>query len=606
MSNNRYSVKKTIGRLLHNVNRCNPKLYLPFSIYTIAAGIYPLLGVILPKLLLTELAKGSDAGVQNILLIAGGFFLAVALLGFVKSWLVAKFDSDLTLLRLDYIGDITVKLTQMQYRNMEDSYFWEHWQKAMAAPSSNGNGIEGVYHKLFETPAVLVTIVIMAVIIASQSPLILLGLIVNVAVIVWIGRRQHRYQFSKKEELAKRERKVAYYNTTTYDFNYGKDIRTYQVRDRILRNYSAEIKGYAAVHRMIRNHEYHLGFLALFGLLISDGITYFILIKRVLDGMSIADFSMYLGIVVALSVLLKTAADDIIFIFNEGEYVSEYFRLIDTDYHEVDKEVPAVVDDTLEIEFCDVSFKYPGSERYIFKNLNFTIHKGERLAIVGINGAGKSTLVKLMTGLFDVTEGEIRINGMPLKAYDRQALYSMYSVVFQECLMLSYTIRENIACSLNDIDDDRVEEVLRKVGLWEKVNAYPQKTHQRMLKIFDEEGALMSGGETQKMAIARALYKGGSMVIMDEPTAALDALAEAAIYEDFSSLVKDKTAVYISHRLASTKFCDKIALFDENGLREYGSHEELMELQGEYCHMFTVQGKYYTQGGVADEGLAKA
>lgn len=317
--------------------------------------------------------------------------------------------------------------------------------------------------------------------------------------------------------------------------------------------------------------------------------------------MSIADFSMYLAAVAGLSLMLKTVAGDIAFIINEGQYVYDYFNFIEKDLGEKGGTREAIKDDTLEVVFDNVSFCYPGTDKYIFKNLNFTVHKGERLAIVGINGAGKSTLVKLMVGLFDVTEGEIRINGIPIKEFDKKQLFSMFSVVFQDVNILAFTVKENVACSSVDIDEERVNDALQRVGLKEKIEKLPKGMEQMMLKIIEEDGAELSGGESQKLSIARALYKGGNMVIMDEPTAALDALAEAEIYENFSELVKGKTSVYISHRLASTKFCDKIALFDGTGLKEYGNHDELMKLEGDYYHMFSVQGKYYTEGAYANE-----
>ena len=255
-------------------------------------------------------------------------------------------------------------------------------------------------------------------------------------------------------------------------------------------------------------------------------------------------------------------------------------------------------EDTLEIVFDHVSFRYPHAEKNVFTDLNFTIHAGERLAIVGVNGAGKSTLVKLMTGLFAPTEGHIYINGVDIKEIQKEELYELYSAVFQEVNVLAFTIRENIGCQARTVDDARVQTALEKVGLWSKVEALEAGLDQMMLKVIDENGTDFSGGERQKLSIARGLYKDAPMVIMDEPTAALDALAEAEIYENFSSLVEGKTAVYISHRLASTRFCDKIALFDAEGLEEYGSHEELMEKKGKYYDMFVVQGKYYQEEAV--------
>ncbi len=174
-----------------------------------------------------------------------------------------------------------------------------------------------------------------------------------------------------------------------------------------------------------------------------------------------------------------------------------------------------------------------------------------------------------------------------------------YSAVFQDVNILAFPIRENVGCASENVDDARVQTALERVGLWKKVEGFEKGLDQMMLKVIDEDGTDFSGGERQKLSIARGLYKDAPMVIMDEPTAALDALAEAEIYESFSNLVEGKTAVYISHRLASTRFCDKIALFDADGLEEYGSHDELMEKKGKYYDMFVIQGKYYQEEATA-------
>ena len=253
---------------------------------------------------------------------------------------------------------------------------------------------------------------------------------------------------------------------------------------------------------------------------------------------------------------------------------------------------------TLEIVFDHVSFRYPHTEKNIFTDLNFTIHAGESLAIVGINGAGKSTLVKLITGMFQPTEGHIYINGVDITQMKKTELYDLYSAVFQDVNVLAFSIRENVGCASDGVEDEKVRLALEKVGLGQKVDGFEHGLDQMLLKVIDENGTDFSGGERQKLSIARGLYKDAPMVIMDEPTAALDALAEAEIYENFSSLVEGKTALYISHRLASTRFCDKIALFDADGLTEYGTHDELMEKKGKYYDMFVVQGKYYQEEAV--------
>ena len=255
------------------------------------------------------------------------------------------------------------------------------------------------------------------------------------------------------------------------------------------------------------------------------------------------------------------------------------------------------------MEFQNVSFKYPKTEKYIYKNLNLKIAKGEKLAIVGVNGAGKTTLVKLLTRLFDVEEGEILVNGVSIKQYELFGYLSMFSVVFQNINIYAFPVRQNVTMG-HDRTDEEVWDCLIKAGLEEKIASLSGGLDHMLLKVIDENGVELSGGENQKLAIARALFKQAKMIILDEPTSALDALAEADIYQRFNELVSDKTTIYVSHRLASTKFCDKIAFFNENGLVEYGTHDELMALEGQYYNMFVTQGKYYQTEENDDETVA--
>jgi len=204
----------------------------------------------------------------------------------------------------------------------------------------------------------------------------------------------------------------------------------------------------------------------------------------------------------------------------DGQYVHDFFTFLDSDFYTTGGTREALTSGTLEVEFRDVSFRYPGTDKDIFRHLNLTIHSGERLAVVGVNGAGKSTLVKLMTGLFDPTHGSILINGIPASQFSRKALQQMFSVVFQDVNVLAFTLRENVACVSSEVDDSRVMKALEAAGLSEKINSLSKGLDQTMLKIIDPEGTEFSGGESQKLAIARALYKDGRMVIMDEPTSA--------------------------------------------------------------------------------------
>jgi len=291
---------------------------------------------------------------------------------------------------------------------------------------------------------------------------------------------------------------------------------------------------------------------------------------------------------------MTALSENITYIMQEYMYVKDLYKFFDEDLGEKGGELKAVGEDVpLDIEFIDVNFTYPGTDKPIFRNFSLYIPAGSKLALVGINGAGKTTFVKLLTGMFKADSGKILINGHDVNEYDKQELFSMFCVVFQEVNILALTVAQNIACAVDDIDYAKVDEVLKQVDLYDKVHSLEKGVNSMMLKVIEEDGVIFSGGENQRLTIARALYKGGSCVIMDEPTASLDALAEASIYSQFDTLIHNRTAIYISHRLASTKFCDAIALIDNDGLCEYGTHDQLMALGGAYHDMFVVQGKYY-------------
>ncbi len=590
------SIKNSaIARMIKNIVERDKGVFGLCFLYTIFATGIPFFAVLLPKFLIEKLIVPNPkvAGVLTIVII---FFVVGAIIYFLKTFIGEIADPRITVLRIDYVRDLGVKLLKMDFKYTEDSSFSDKYERAFNSISTNNNGIEGIYHKLFEVPASLVIVLILSIFVAIKSPWIILAILVNIAATTLVAIKVQKINYSYKEKLSKHKRRVGYYSDTTQDFAYGKDVRIYDLKDRIIDNFNFEIKGYLDVFKLIKNKEYYLSFITLLTLLISDGVTYGMLIYLAVQGMSIADFSMYLVATARLSLELNTLSGYVTFILEEYMYVKDFYMFMDKDFGEKGGEAPAVPKgETLEIEFKDISFKYPNTDKNVYTNFSLKIPKGQKLALVGINGAGKTTLVKLLTGLYKVDSGEIIINGINVNDYKKSELFSMFSVVFQDVNILAYTIAENIAGASKDIDYEKVDKVLKKVGLYEKVQSLPKGTENLMLKVIEEDGAIFSGGESQKLSIARALYKGGNMVIMDEPTSALDALAEAEIYSEFNDLTEGKTSIYISHRLASTKFCDVIALIDGDGLREYGTHEELMEKGGVYYDMFMTQGKYYRE-----------
>ncbi|MBQ4165069.1 MAG: ABC transporter ATP-binding protein, partial [Oscillospiraceae bacterium] len=246
-----------------------------------------------------------------------------------------------------------------------------------------------------------------------------------------------------------------------------------------------------------------------------------------------------------------------------------------------------------EIEFRNVSFHYPNTKVQVLKNVSIKIKAGERLSVVGLNGAGKTTFIKLLCRLYDCDEGEILLDGVNIKEYDYDEYMKLFSVVFQDFRLLSFTAEDNILLGKQD-SAENVDAMFEKVGLLDKIASLPKGRETMMFKQFDREGVQLSGGEQQKMAIARALYKNAPVVILDEPTAALDPVAEYEIYCKFNELVGGKSAIYISHRLSSCKFCDRIAVFGEGTIKELGTHDELVHKEnGIYAEMFSAQAQYY-------------
>ena len=279
------------------------------------------------------------------------------------------------------------------------------------------------------------------------------------------------------------------------------------------------------------------------------------------------------------------------------QYLEVYLSYFDitNDMYQGSLSVEKRSDKKFDIEFRHVNFRYQGAEDYALKDINLTLQVGERLAVVGQNGSGKTTFIKLLCRLYDPTEGEILMNDFSVRKYDYRQYLDLFSVVFQDYQLLSLPLGHNVACA--DIwDTVKAEKLLDQVGLGERYAQMPKKLDTPLYKDFDEEGVKVSGGEAQKIALARALYKDAPFIILDEPTAALDPIAEAEIYSRFDTIVGNKTAIYISHRLSSCRFCDKIAVFDQGRIVQVGTHEELLaDANGKYYELWHAQAQYYTE-----------
>lgn len=323
---------------------------------------------------------------------------------------------------------------------------------------------------------------------------------------------------------------------------------------------------------------------------------YAILIYAALQGgITIGSIAKYVACIMLLVETLINMVTTTQQALYNNHYLKRYFSYFDipNNMYQGSLTVEKRDDNEYYVKFRNVSFKYPNTEAYALKNVSLQFKVGEKLAIVGMNGSGKTTFIKLLCRLYDPTEGEILLNGVNIQKYDYDEYMSVFSVVFQDFNLFSFKLGEVVASNRN-FDENKVRECLKKANFGDRLSDMPEGVHTYLYKKYDQSGIEMSGGEAQKIALARALYKDSPFILLDEPTAALDPISEYEVYSNFNAISGDKTTVYISHRLASCRFCNKIAVFDNGRIVQHGSHEELLsDVNGKYHELWNAQAQYY-------------
>lgn len=433
----------------------------------------------------------------------------------------------------------------------------------------------------------------------SDLAAVLLCVVSAILIIVSVlsENKSVRLRFKRFGNRGKVHATMDYYSEKVLNENEsGKDIRIYNESGLI----NEELKN--RVFKPFRDSENRVfRVMATFGVaknaivLIIGGLVYLYVGLKALGGaFDVGKVVEYYGLITALITTVSNIASDIGLIKSNNSYLAlelEYLDL-ESDMKNGTKTTADIDMNNAEFEFHNVSFRYPDTEPFVLRNLSMKIRTGERLAVVGMNGSGKSTMIKLLCRLYDPTEGYISVNGIDIRDFDYNEYLKLFSVVFQDFKLLAFSVGENVAAN-DEYDEERVWECLETAGIKERIERMPDKLNQSIYKLYEKNGIDISGGEEQKIAIARALYKKAPFVILDEPTAALDPIAESDIYSRFNTMVTDKTAVFISHRLSSCRFCERILVFDKGEIIEEGTHDELIELDGKYNEMWTAQAQYY-------------
>ena len=470
------------------------------------------------------------------------------------------------------------KLFHTDFKNMESPDFLDYAQRAKTA-LNRGKGFHGVLYQSRNFIAQGTLMILSAALIGIQNLLMMIIFIVISFGIVKISSfftKRDKIKFS--DAMAPTWRKMNYLESTTKNFDFAKDIRLFNMSNAFFNQLSGVNETYKELNRKHHNRmvlwEVSLGSV----LIVQKILMYTWLVYNVVTGAyQISDFVLYVGLVSTF----HASVGYVNWIYSDMRtnslMINDYRNFVDwkedrETADEKDGHITEINLDKFEFRFENVSFKYPGHDNYVLKNVNLTIKNGAKLAVVGVNGAGKTTFIKLMMKLYEPSEGRILLNDVDIKEYNREEYFKLFSPVFQNVECFAMPIYQNISFAEEDKTDmNKINEVLEQSGLSEKINSYEKGIHTNLLKIFDKEGIDLSGGEKQRLAMARALYKDGKVVILDEPTAALDALAEDRMYREFENMIYGKTAVFISHRLGSTRFCDKIAMFEDGTIVEEGT-----------------------------------
>ena len=423
-------------------------------------------------------------------------------------------------------------------------------------------------------------------------------------------RRVNVWSYGVEKDTAEYTNAMFYVSNTIMENDTGKDIRLFGLGRWLLDIYDSAMKLYW--NFIVKREKKYLvaDFGSIFLTVLRNGLAYAYLIYITLrDGLPASEFLLMFTAISGLGSWINTI------LYTAGDmhkkslgmcHIREFLDWPEPFRMEGGKRIEVQENSAYELRLENVTYTYPGAEKPIFDRLNLTIRPGEKLAIVGLNGAGKTTLVKLLCGFLDPTEGRVLLNGQDIREFNRREYYRLFTAVFQEFSDLSATIAANVAQTEEHMDRMKVEQCLSQAGLWETVQELPNGMDTYFGKQIHDDGIELSGGQTQRLMLARALYKDAPILLLDEPTAALDPLAEHEMYMKYNDISNGRTSLFISHRLASTRFCDRIIFLENGQITEEGSHEELLKKEGGYAKLFEIQSRYYKEGNLEEEGSDEA
>ncbi len=620
---NGLSFRETLRTLAggYRVVRKITPAFLPCALFNaFLLAMQPLAVLYFSGRILTEITGGRN--IATLAWLAGGAVLLTFVATMLRAWLtrVLAVNSDMSaFVRLELLQ--AERFARMEYAYTEDGKVSERLADIHVKASGNGLGVMMLYHRTMITAQMFFSFALSLALLSGMlapgaataqsfatSPMATALLVLLLAASLFISVRTQKVWRTRQEEIytenAKANTSVWYYNEYIGAEAAAKDIRLYNQSPALMRIYEQAF----SMDRWFRffSLDGKLEGLSEAALTLVGGGAYLLIGLRALAGMyPIGAVVQYVGAITALATAAGALMRFTAQIYNNAVFIKpmlDYLDLPDL-LTRGTRPVPESAGRDSVFEFRGVSFQYPGTETFALKDINLTMRAGKRLAVVGLNGGGKTTMIKLLCRLYDPTEGQILLDGVDIREYDIDQYRALFSVVFQDFTLFPLPLGENVAASAAP-DLARAEKCLRDAGFAERLGRMPERLSSILYRTFDEEkGVQVSGGEAQKIALARALYRGAPIVILDEPTAALDPIAEAEVYATFDQTIGDKTAVFISHRLSSCRFCDDIAVFEAGKLVQRGPHDTLLgDTGGLYAALWDAQARHYVDTPGAQAG----
>lgn len=597
--NNDYSTLSIIGYFFKIAFQYRPSYVFLLLFQILLQAIFPFSKIIFPTLIIEELTKVPLNQVNlTILTWILVLFLAVEfIIPFLMNlnWMFLLHNENmLNKYWKKLMGD---KMMQMRFYHLENPDVLDQISKAQDGLLGYGNnlgGFQALINNIISILSNFLSVIGIIYIIAQINIWLIFILIAIVGLRLWNQSQIKKLNIQQWEERKRMNRENEYYSSLLTDFKYGKDIRLYACKDLLITKNKEYIEDTYQYQIKINQKFKKLTIIDNLFNMVNQLLTYgYVAYYFIQSYISIAQYSLYVTSINTFISSSYSIFNSFLNIRQNTKMMSEFKKFMEIDATYQEGNVKINPNEPIVLEFKDVSFAYPNTTEYVLRHINYRMEGQKKISIVGENGAGKSTFIKLLMRLYDPTEGEILLNGINIKEIPIQDYYALFSVVFQDYQLIGFNLGEQITSS-DTFDEEKVLQILSEVQFNHKMENLQKGLATSMLKYFDDQGIELSGGESQKIAIARALFKDGKILILDEPTSALDPLAEYEIYSQFHKMTQGKLTFYISHRLSSCRFCDEIMVLEHGEIVQLGHHDKLiLDEKGKYFEMFKAQAKYY-------------